>query len=272
MALERIQRKAKSNILQTEIDLAAKKAEFKRQSDKLKEDEDQIKATRIYAPSDGLVLYASSVSIKHGRNKEPLAAGSSVYERQAIILLPDTTKMMASIKIHETNIKKLSLGMPAHITVDALPDCDFSGHLEHIAPLPDPSSFWMNPDLKVYNTEVYIDSSTANLRSGMTCEVEIIAETHTNALFVPLQSVIRINGKPKVFTVNKYGETKSVTVQTGSNNGRMIHILSGISQGEQVMLTPPLSNSERKTIPADPSKKNIQTQKKKMKPTEKHRD
>jgi len=249
MALERVQRKAKSNILQTEIDLAAKKAEFKRQSDKLKEDEDQIKATKIFAPSDGLVLYASSLSGKHGRKQEPLAAGSSVYERQPIILLPNTSKMMASIKIHETNIKKLSKGMPAHITVDALPDCDFTGHIEHIAPLPDPSSFWMNPDLKVYNTEVYIDTRSTNLRSGMTCEVEIIAETHTNALYVPIQSVIRINGESKVFIVNKYGETESHTVDTGSNNGRMIHILSGISENDQVMLSPPLTNSERAPLP-----------------------
>ncbi len=252
MALERVSRKAKSNILQTETELATKEAELKRQSDKLSSIEKQIKATRITAPSDGLVLYATSTGSGHWRNsQEPLAAGSSVREREALIHLPDTTKMMALIKIHETNVKKISINMPARITVDALPDKIFNGHVNQIAPLPDPTSFWMNPDLKVYNTEIYIDNVTRDLRNGMTCEVEIIAEAHASALYIPLQSVVKIKNETTVFIVGKHGKSEERTVKTGSDNNRMIHIISGLEEGEKVLLTPPLANSERNAKPVE---------------------
>ncbi len=139
--------------------------------------------------------------------------------------------------------------MPAHITVDALPDTIFKGHVNKIAPLPDPSSFWMNPDLKVYNTEIYIDNIANDLRNGMTCEVEIIAETHTNALYIPLQSVVKINNNPTAFILNKHGKPEKRIIKTGSDNNRMIHIISGLKEGEKVILAPPLTNSERPPSP-----------------------
>ena len=54
--------------------------------------------------------------------------------------------MMAEIKIHESNLKKLKTGMPVQITVDALPGTSFKGSVATIAPLPDAQSLWLNPD------------------------------------------------------------------------------------------------------------------------------
>ncbi len=141
--------------------------------------------------------------------------------------------------------------MPARINIDALSDQIFSGHVNHIAPLPDPSSFWMNPDLKVYKTEIYIDNVANDLRNGMTCEVEIIAEAHTNALYIPLQSVVKIENRATAFVVVKHGKTEKRTIKTGSDNNRMIHIISGLEEGEKVLLAPPLTNSERNGQPLE---------------------
>ena len=79
----------------------------------------------------------------------------------------------------------------------------------------------------------------------MTCEVEIIAETHTNALYIPLQSVIKIENITTAFVINKHGKREKRIIKTGSDNNRMIHITSGLKEGEKVLLTPPLTNSER---------------------------
>ncbi|MBT3192052.1 MAG: efflux RND transporter periplasmic adaptor subunit [Verrucomicrobia bacterium] len=246
MALARVRRKAKANIVQTEVDFRAKEMEFNRQSDKLEELEAHIKATRVIAPSDGLVLYATSAKRRqHGSGEEPLAPGRQVREREPLIHLPDTSKMMASIKVHETHVKRVSPGMPARITVDALPNALFTGRVEHIAPLPDATSFWLNPDLKVYDTQVYIDEGMEGLRNGMTCEVELVAGTYSDALSVPIQSVVRINGKPTVFTVNARGTAEPREVRVGGDNNRMVHILAGLTEGERVLLTPPLRDSEQ---------------------------
>ena len=164
--------------------------------------------------------------------------------------------MMATIKIHETDVKKLAVGMPAGITVDALPGKVFSGHINQIAPLPDPTSFWINPDLKVYNTEVYVDGEPENLRSGMTCEVEIIAKVFTNTVYIPIQSVVRINGTNTVYILNG-GHPQKRAVITGDDNGRMIRVISGLRENELVLLTPPLPASGQENT-GDRSKQMLQ--------------
>jgi HlyD family secretion protein len=263
MALERVQRKAKANTLQAEVEAATKESESKRQKDRLEEIEQHIKAAEVIAPSDGQVVYATSAQRQHWRsNDQPLAAGKEVREQEALIHLPDTTRMMAAIKVHETHVKKLTVGMPANISVDALPGVNLSGEVKQVAPLPDPTSFWMNPDLKVYDTEVYIDDNDDGLRNGMTCEVEIVAETHTNALFVPVQCVIEENGEPTVYVRGKRGRAEPRRVTTGQDNNRMIHVLDGLEQGEEVLLTPPLKESERQPrMPRQSSKKRQTTEK-----------
>ncbi len=275
MALERARSKAKANILQAEAEFTAKEMEFSRQRDKLAKIEEEITATRIKAPSDGLVVYATSANARRHNNTEPLAEGRIVREREALIHLPDITRMMASIKVHETHVKKITIGMRARITVEALPQATFTGYVKQIAPLPDATSFWMNPDLKVYDTEIYVDSSSEGLRNGMTCEVEIVAEQHTNALFVPIQSVVREGSNTVAFVADAHGPAIRRVVEVGGDNNRMVHILKGLSEGERVLLTPPLRNSVRdETAALSPPIRTVSPPaKSKRKPSpEKHRD
>jgi len=159
--------------------------------------------------------------------------------------------MMAGIKVHESHVKKVTVDMPAHITVDALPNTNFVGYVHHIAPLPDPSSFWSNPDLKIYDTDVYIEDGSEGLRNGMTCEVEIIAETHENALYIPIQSVVRLDGKPTAHVVDEKQVVTPRIISVGSDNNRMVHVLGGLEEGDLVLLTPPLRDSERETPPLE---------------------
>lgn len=245
MALERVKRKATANTLQAEAKFAAKEADLQRQQDKLVEIEHEIEATRIPAPSDGLVVYATSAESHRHRNKEPLEAGQEVRQQEALIHLPNTARMMATIKVHESHIKKLELNMPARITVDALSHTNFAGRVNTIAPLPDPASFWSNPDLKIYDTEVYIANDAEGLRNGMSCEVEIIIETHDDALYIPIQSVVQIDNTPTAFVVGADGTVSPRSLRVGEDNNRMIHVLEGLTQGERVLLTPPLRKSER---------------------------
>ena len=90
-------------------------------------------------------------------NAEPLAEGQEVYERQELIYLPVGDEFIGEIKVHETNLKKIYPGLPVRIRIDALPGQIFQGKIAKIAPLPDAQSMWMNPDLKVYNTQVVIE-------------------------------------------------------------------------------------------------------------------
>lgn len=240
MALERITRKARADVVQAEADLMAKESEYNRQKDRLQKLEEQIQKATIYAPSDGLVIYATSAMTGGRRfNTEPLIEGREVREREELIYLPTTTSSKAEVSIHESNLEKIRLGLPAVITVDALAGRKYLGRLVNIAPLPDAQSMWMNPDLKVYNTDIFLEDNDEALRTGMSCQVEIIVAKYDDAVYVPVQSIIRVSGQPTVFVV-KGKMIEERRVEMGLDNNRMVHILSGLSEGEEVLLAPPL--------------------------------
>lgn len=259
MALERTERKAKADIIQAQADLKAKEAEFMRQKDKLQKYEDQIKKTKLYAPADGLVIYSTSARQGGRRNVEPLDEGQEVQERQELIYLPIGNQSKAEIVIHESNLDKTKIGLPAIITVDALLGNTFSGTIEKIAPLPDAQSMWMNPDLKVYNSEIYIDGTNDILRTGMGCQAEVIIQQYKDVISVPLQAVTRIGSEPTVY-VQTGDSFEPRKVKPGLDNNKMVHIIEGLNEGDVVLLNPPLKsasiNSEDKNNQASPSSDN----------------
>ncbi len=246
MALERTERKAAADVIQAKADLAAKDLEYKRQQDKYKKNQDQLVKMVIRAPVDGMVVYATSAGGGRSRSpfdrREPMDIGVEVTERQDLISLPTATSMKAEVGIHETSLEKVRVGLPAVITVDALPGKKLIGKVMRIAPLPDPTSMWMNPDLKVYNADVYLEGNEPALRAGMGCQVEIIVEQYEDAVYVPVQSVLRVGGKPTVFAV-KDGAIEERKVEVGLDNNRMIRIISGLRESEVVLLTPPLKSA-----------------------------
>ncbi len=243
MALERTRREASADIVQAEAELRAKKSEYEQQQDKLLKLEQQLARTRITAPAAGMVVYATSAQATWRGNAEPLAEGQEVHERQELIHLPTADSFAAEIKVHESSLKKITVGMPARLTVDALPERSFAGRVSKIAPLPDAQSVFLNPDLKVFRTRIDIEGESTDLRTGMSCRAEIVIARHDGALFVPVQAVLRVKGTPTVY-VRAGGEWQPREVEIGLDNNRMVHVLSGLEEGEEVLLTPPLREGE----------------------------
>lgn len=251
MALERTNRKAKADVIQAEADLKAKELEYKRQQDKFKKFEDQIAKAKVYAPVDGMVIYATSARRGggFGEGREPLQEGVQVFERQELIYLPTAESAMAEVAIHESSLEKVREGLPAIITVDALPGKKFLGRVARIAPLPDARSMFMNPDLKIYITQIYLEDNDSALRTGMSCKAEVVVEQYQDAVYIPVQAVLRVRGEPTVYVVTeKVFEPR--TVEIGLDNNRMVHVVSGLDGGEVVLLTPPLEPSVREATAA----------------------
>jgi HlyD family secretion protein len=241
MAMERTERKAKADVIQSQAQLKAKESEYERQKDKLAKVKDQISKTKIYAPTDGLAIYATSVKGEWWRN-EPLAEGTQVEEKEELIYLPTGNSSKAEVTIHESNLKKTSKGMPAIITIDAVPGSTFYGTVESIAPLPDARSMWMNPDLKIYTTEIYIDGNDPMLRTGMSCQAEIIIQQYKDAIYVPLQAIIKTGIDFNVYVKSgKSFEPRKVKI--GLDNNKVIHIIEGLKDGDIVLLNPPLKSA-----------------------------
>ncbi len=242
MALERVKRKAAADLVQAKADLTAKESEYRRQQSKLQKITEQIAKARIVAPTDGLVVYATSAKASWRGNKEPLDEGQEVRERQELIYLPTASTFVAEVKVHESSLDKIRTGLPVRVTLDAVPGREFSGTVTRIAPLPDAQSMFMNPDLKIYRTQITINGGGDVLRTGMTCQAEIIVAEYPRALYVPVQSVVRVNGRPTVY-VWRDGLAVPRTVKIGLDNNRMVRVLDGLTAGEEVLLSPPLQRS-----------------------------
>lgn len=241
MAMERTRAKARANVVQAKAELLAREQEYNRQKDKLDKIDDQLSKAKIYAPADGMVIYATSARRGGWRdNREPLNEGVEVFERQELIYLPTAASSKAEVDIHEASLEKIRIGLPAIITVDALPGKKFMGTVGRIAPLPDPQSMWMNPDLKVYNSDIFLEGDDPALRTGMSCKVEIIVAQYEDAIYIPIQAVIRVDGKPTVYVVRPDGTVEERVVEIGLDNNSMVRIASGLGEGEIVWLAPPL--------------------------------
>jgi HlyD family secretion protein len=249
-ALDRAKRKADADKRQAEADLKAKKAEYIRQQAKLMKIEDQIKKTTILAPCDGLVVYATSTkSGLASMLKEPLAEGQQVFERQELIYLPTDASTMAEVSIHETSLAKVKIGQPAIVTVETLPGKKFLGTVAMVAPLPDSAGIFLNPDLKVFKTQINLDTADPALRPGTTCRAEIIVEKYDDAIYVPVHAVTRVAGDTIVY-LSKGDPVVPRKVEIGLDNNRMIRIISGLKEGEVVLLDPPLKSSSVEKVMA----------------------
>ena len=249
MTLDRTRRTASANIVQAEAKLSAKELEFTRQKDKLEKYRDQIAKARIVAPMDGLVIYATTG--QRWGNQDPIQEGKEVREREDLIVLPTADTYLAEISIHENNLKKVSAGLPVVVRVDALPNRVFHGSVSKISPLPDSMRMWANPDLKVYKTTIDIDGGGDVLKSGMNCHAEIVVEQYEDALYVPVQCVVRLGGEPTVWVRGRDG-VRERRVEIGLDDNRVVRVLSGLEEGEEVLMAPPLGDSVAAATPAPP--------------------
>jgi HlyD family secretion protein len=179
------------------------------------------------------------------RRNRPIEIGAEIYERQKIISIPDTSEMKVEIKIHETWVDKVQPGQQAKITIAAFPDKAFTGKVLKKAPLADPEE-WLNPDLKVYSTDVSIDGTHEFLKTGMTAKVEVIIEELKNVISVPVQAVVNRDGK-KVCYVMSSKKPKRREVETGLFNDNFVEIKNGLTEGERVLLNPPRAGESEAT-------------------------
>lgn len=245
MALDRVQRKAASDLVQADADLKAKEAEYGQQRDKLAKIDDQISKTKIKAPVAGMVVYATSAEMRWRGDSQPLQEGTQVREREDLIFLPTADSMMVEMKVHESSLGKIVPGQRAEVRVDAVPDRVYQGRVARIAPLPDATSVWLNPDLKVFSTQIVIDGSHPELRTGMSCKAEVFVDHYDDALAVPMQCVVREGGVPKVYVIEG-GQSVVRTVEIGLDNNSLVHVLAGLEPGERVSMVPPLSAEPRR--------------------------
>ena len=234
LELERTQARARSQLAQAKAKLVSGKATYELQKQRLEKLNSQIEACVIKAPAVGQVVYWSSTE-RYSRVK--IEQGAEVPEGYKIITIPDASEMKVEIKVHETWIDKVELNQPAKITVAAFTEKTFTGKVLKKAPLADQTDDILNPDLRVYLTDVSIDGTHDALKTGMTADVEVIINELHDVLYVPIQSVTTVEEKKICYVMGSLAEKREV--ETGLFNENFVEIKSGLTEGEKVLLNPP---------------------------------
>ena len=259
--LDRTKARARAQLAQAKAKLASARSTFEVQGQRLNKLHEQIEACTIRAPAVGQVVYWSSTE-RWVRIK--IEQGADVPEGYRIITIPDASEMKVEVKIHETWIDRIEPNQPADITVQAFPDKTFTGRVLKKAPLADQEDF-LNPDLKVYSTDVGIDGTHDSLKTGMTGKVTVMIDELHDVLYVPIQSVVTVEDKKICYVAGSPAQKREV--ETGLFNDNFVEIKSGLAEGEKVMLNPPRwtepekteEQAETKSVPAKEQAEDVKT-------------
>jgi HlyD family secretion protein len=241
--LARVKLQGASKLAQYEADVRTQKKTLDLSLAKLARDKKQLEGTKIHAPQDGLVVYGGFGGDRRFSSESLIEEGAVVRNRQEIIKLPDVSEMKVTVRIHESHINQIRPGQPAYVVLDSMPDQRFRGFIARVALLPDSSSRFGNPNLKVYLTEVRVAEPLPNIKPGVSARAEIVITNLADVLTVPIQAVTTRGGKQVVYVDG--AEPRPVSVQVGMYNNKFIEITSGLKEGDHVLLAPPFDTQEK---------------------------
>ena len=196
--------------------------------------EKQIERCKMYAPTDGVVQYPVGDRHRWGSG-DRVAAGERVYEGQTLVVLPDTSQMLVTTRIHEADRHLLREGLPCLVTVPAVPGESFTGTIGKIDKFADSENRWLNPDLKEHGAEILLDPTDAPLSPGDSAEVKILIDTIEDTLAVPVQCAFTRGADSYVFA-RSGGGVEPVKVTLGRSNTSMVQIVEGLEGGQRVVM------------------------------------
>jgi HlyD family secretion protein len=228
MALNK-QNVSKAQVVVLKAKIAQAQAEMARDQANLKQLDEQLSYTDIVSPIDGIVL---SRDVEMGDAVSSiLVLGSSAT---LVMTLGDTSEVYVKGKVDESDIGKVYLGQPAQIKVESFKDKTFSGKVTKISPMGVEKD-----NVTTFEVRVSINNPGGELKAEMTANAEIILEEHKNVLQIPEGAIIYDKDKKASVEIPdpkaKDGKTK-LAVNIGISNGAKTEVLSGLKEGDQVVL------------------------------------
>jgi multidrug efflux pump subunit AcrA (membrane-fusion protein) len=213
-------------------------AEVERQRNLTRVVQEVLDGFTIRAPAPGMVIY---VREWNGRKR---TTGSQVsYWDPAVATLPDLTHMESITYVNEIDVRRVAVGQPVAITLDADPTKQLTGKVTSVANVGEQRP---NADAKVFEVHIAVTQSDTTLRPGMTTGNAIETLRVPSALVVPLEALYGENGVAFVYRQAGGGIAKREVV-AGPMNDRDVVIERGLQAHDQVLLSPP-PNPDRLTL------------------------
>lgn len=234
---------------ENEIQLASKEAarvnarrQLNMREQRLQRELRQLEACEIRAPTNGLVVYGTSVRRDWRDDEGSLQIGTETYPNQLLIVLPDTSEMMAQVRVPESVAGRVQKGQAVRVKVDALTDQTFTGVVESKGVLAE-SGGWRDPNSREYTVMVALDSaSSGDLKPSMRCEAEILLGRVDDALSIPLPAVFREGPVQYAYVPAANGKYLRRPISVGRRSDAYAEVTTGLRAGDMVLVRDPRPN------------------------------
>jgi len=231
--VDEAERSLASLINKLEVDEMRQRTRIRQAQQRLDDVIDQIEDFTLQAPISGIVVYGETFGgATEGMRK--IRAGDNIHRGLTIITIPDLTEMLSKINIIEGDYRKVELGDPVEIRLDAIPGPVFTGKIDDIASL---ASYDEMARKSYFNAVVRLDSVDAGMRPGMTASLRITYEKREDALYIPNEAVFEVDGRTVVFPRRVLPQPREVRL--GDRNMMSVVVLEGLEAGEEISLTDP---------------------------------
>lgn len=237
---ERVRERHKAELQTARADLASKVHRLHSRRTRLAELKEQLEFCVVPAPSDGLVVYASSLGQHRWSRMDTgdLQAGNEIRRNELVMILPDISQMTAKVKVSESHSGLIEPGQRAVITSDAVPDVALEGEVLSIGVLAE-SGGWRDPNRRDYTVEILLTTGyDLGLKPSMRCKADIYVGRVDDAVHVPLQAVFR-NGPTAFVYVPQGAGFAQRPVELGEASTLYMQVTEGLAPGETVLLREP---------------------------------
>lgn len=237
---DRVAQRSEAEVRSAQSEVDSKKYALESAKQKVADLEQQLAYCTVAAPTAGLVVYYSSTQQGGmGRdNGQPPQVGTELTRNQPVIVLPDTSRMLAAVKVSEALSGAIKPGQAATIISDAMPDRPLSGEVMSIGVLAEGGG-WRDPNRRDYTVRIALtDANGLGLKPSMRCKAEIHVGRVDEALHVPIQAVFRTGPLAYVYVPDGSGFSQK-KVGVGRSSELYIECLSGLNEGETVLLREP---------------------------------
>lgn len=218
-----------ANVTVSQAKLQQATAQVAQARAQLEQTEEQFRNSTIVSPIDGIVL-SRDVEVGDAVSSI-LVLGSSAT---LIMTLGDTHEVYVKGKVDESDIAQVYLGQPARIKVESYKDRTFNGKVTKISPMGVEKD-----NVTTFEVRVSIDNAKGELKPMMTANAEVLLGEHKNILMVPEGALIYDKDRKASLEIpdpTSHDGKKKIAVTVGISNGSKTELLSGLKEGDQVIL------------------------------------
>ncbi len=240
--LERVKQRHAAELETARADVRSRKHNLESQQERLDDLRVQLKHCTVVAPSDGLVVYASSMEShrnRRGGQVDPPQVGTELSRNELVMILPDTSRMVAAVKVNEALSGMIEPGQQARVVSDAVRNRVIEGEVVNVGILAE-SGGWRDPNRRDYTVRIALNGANeAGLRPSMRARADIFVDRVEDAVYAPVQAIFRDGRRAHVYVPAGRHGFEARPVQLGRASELYVEVLSGLEPGEHVLLRRP---------------------------------